>query len=265
MAACLLGLIAAIGTGSVIQGKINEQAKILATGYQNKEAALIKEIEAVKTEMQQITGKQSAIIKQQQVLEQRVQTPIVQRPEREMADDSVFSLKTPPGKRAMTIMIDSLSAVGGLVNPGDFVDIIAELDAVDPKGKEKPKKITSVIMQNVQVLAVGTNFQPVGNSLVYQAQQKARSLNVTLALSPEETGLITFTQANGKLQLSLRSPTEQRTQPIQVASWDTLSDYVLARQGTEIKLPSEEADIKETDNKEEVGSFVEVYRGGKEL
>src|SRR5208283_1357158 len=37
-------------------------------------------------------------------------------------------LKTPAGKRAVTVMIDSLEAVGGLLNAGDFVDVIAELN-----------------------------------------------------------------------------------------------------------------------------------------
>ncbi len=262
LAACLLGLIAAIGTGNVIQSRVSNQTKALAADYEKKNAVLITALQDMKKDMQAMATKQNAIIKQQQILEQRPQVTAVQKTDKEQMEDVVFSAKTPPGKRAMTVLIDSLSAVGGLVNPGDFVDIIGELE-VKGETADDTKKITTVIMQNVQVLAIGTNFQPVGSSLVYQAQQKARSLNVTLALSPEETSLITFAQANGKLQLSLRSPSEQRTQPLQVASWETLADYVLERQGTEIDL-SNKKKIEETSD-EEVGSFVEVYRGGQEL
>ena len=265
LAACLLGLIAAIGTANVIQSKVVNQTKKLAADYEKKNSTLINEMQLVKKEMQAMTTKQNAIIKQQQALQERPQVTAVQKPEAEKIDEVVFSLKTPPGKRAMTILIDSLSAVGGLINPGDFVDVIGELEAKGEDESDKPKKITSVIMQNVQVLAIGTNFQPVGNSLVYQAQQRTKALNVTLALSPEETGLITFAQANGKLQLTLRSPSEQRTQSLQVASWETLADYVLERQGTQIDLSNKNKNIEETESPEEVGSFVQVYRGGEEL
>ncbi len=265
LAACLLGLIAAIGTANIIQSKINNQTKKLKDEYDKKSSGLINEMQLVKKEMQAMTTKQNAIIKQQQALQERPQVTAVQKPEAEKINEVIFSLKTPPGKRAMTILIDSLSAVGGLINPGDFVDVIGELEAKEQAEGDKPTKITSVIMQNVQVLAIGTNFQPVGNSLVYQAQQRTKALNVTLALSPEETGLITFAQANGKLQLTLRSPSEQRTQSLQVASWETLADYVLERQGTQIDLSNQNKNIEETESSEEVGSFVQVYRGGEEL
>lgn len=265
LAACLLGLIAAIGTANVIQSKVVNQTKKLAADYEKKNSTLINEMQLVKKEMQAMTTRQNAIIKQQQALQERPQVTAVQKPEAEKIEEVIFSLKTPPGKRAMTILIDSLSAVGGLINPGDFVDVIGELEAKEQAEGDKPNKITSVIMQNVQVLAIGTNFQPAGNSLVYQAQQRTKALNVTLALSPEETGLIAFAQANGKLQLSLRSPSEQRTQSLQVASWETLADYVLERQGTQIDLSNKDKNIEETESLEEVGSFIQVYRGGEEL
>jgi pilus assembly protein CpaB len=263
LAASLLGLIAAIGTGSVIQSKVNEQTKTLASEYQKKNSVLINEMELVKKNMQQMVKEQNTLRAQQKALEQRPVVQAVAEKEKPQTNEIVFSLKTPPGKRAMTVLIDSLSAVGGLVSPGDYVDIIAELQPAGAKDAKAADKITSVIMQNVQVLAVGTNFQATGNSNVYQAQQKARSLNVTLALSPEETGLVTFAQANGKLQLSLRSPSEQRTQALQVASWETLSDYVLEKQGTEITL-QKDGKIEQVEE-DEVKPFVEIYRGGREL
>ncbi len=265
LAACLLGLIAAIGTGKIIQSNVDNRTKKLQAEYEKNKSSMINEMQLVKKEIDAMTKKQNAIIKQQQALQERPQITAVQKTDAEKVDEAIFSLKTPPGKRAMTILIDSLSAVGGLLNPGDFVDVIGELEAKEQEEGNKPKKITTVLMQNVQVLAIGTNFQPVGNSLVYQAQQRTKALNVTLALSPEETGLITFAQSNGKLQLALRSPSEQRTQALQVASWETLADYVLERQGTKIDLSNKDKNIEETETPEEVGSFVEIYRGGEEL
>lgn len=263
LSAFLLGFIAVILTAGFIEKSRESERKKLTVEFEKKNAAMIAQMENVRKSMDALTTKQNATIKKINELEQRPQVTQVSKPEKAQIEDTLFSLKTPPGKRALTIMIDSLSAVGGLINPGDYVDILAEME-VKSEDIDKPKKVTSVIMQNVQVLAVGTNFQPIGSSLVYQAQQKARSLNVTLALSPEETGLVTFAQSNGKLQLSLRSPSEQRTQSLQVASWQTLSDYMKERQGTEIDLSPEKKKIEEKKD-EEVKSFIEIYRGGQEL
>ena len=94
---------------------------------------------------------------------------------------TVFSLRTPPGKRAITMEIKSLSAVGGLVHPGDFVDILARLavpEDDDPLNKTKDE-IISVLFQNIQVLAVGINYDPVGTVPTYALQQEAKTLHVT--------------------------------------------------------------------------------------
>jgi Flp pilus assembly protein CpaB len=167
--------------------------------------------------------------------------------------------------------IDSLSAVGGLVNPGDFVDVIAHLNVPDEAGFEKKdkeiEKVITVLFQNIQVLAVGTNYDPIGAIPPYEAQKNLKTLNVTFAVSPEEAGLLTFAQANGSLQLTLRSPAETQDRVLQqVASWDVLSDFVLERQGTELLVPKKPK-IKEEqpEEVEELKPFIQIFRGGKEL
>ena len=62
------------------------------------------------------------------------------------ASASFLTAKTPPGKRAVTVMIESLNAVGGLLNAGDFVDVIAHLDI--PEGTDKKKTITAMVFQD---------------------------------------------------------------------------------------------------------------------
>ena len=278
-----LGLVAAFLMSQYVKGSIESQTKALAQDYEKKSqaqtAALRKEMEIKNRELH----KQMKAMAQQQ--QQALQQQLANLPKGEggggkvvpgqvtqIVDSTVFASITPPGKRAMTIMIDSLSAVGGLINPGDYVDILADLEVPHPQDpQERPKELTSVLFQNVQVLAVNSNFKPVGSALIYQQQQKSRSLNVTLAVAPEEAGLITFSQKYGKLKLALRSPAEKDTKALQVAAWDSLSDYVLDKQGTELDLPKS----RKTDNRresvdaEEVEAddspFVEIFRGGREL
>jgi len=267
-----LGLVAAVLTGQYVQTSIENQTKTLAKDYQKKNAILVQELEKIKSEFKKVAQNQAALAKK--VKERRV---IVQQAPAKVsgpAPQAAFSLRTPPGKRAITILIDSLSAVGGLIASGDIVDIIAEMEMPDLNDTDaKRVKVTTMLFQNIEVLAVGTKFTPSAQNSEYQAQQVARNLNVTLAVSPEEAGLLTFAQANGKLKLSLRSPTERGKHILQVASWDTLSDYVLEQQGTELVVPKGRAKIKEVDGKpkktksssSEVKPFIQIFKGGQEL
>lgn len=272
-----LGLVASMLMSKVVSDKVAEQTKIISNDYQKKSAALVKEIDSTKKALDNLSKNYAELSKR---VEQR---PVVQqaRPvtERPPVQKTAFSLRTPPGKRAITMEIDTLSAVGGLVNPGDFVDIIAKLDSPDqpepketkPRGRGAPeenkKKIISVLFQNIQVLAVGTNYDPVGVVPPYETQKNLKTLNVTFAVSPEEAGLLAFAQANGDLQLAIRSPAETQDRVLQqVASWDALADFVLERQGTELdygKTPAPKKD--DTEGTEELKPFIQIFRGGREL
>ena len=100
--------------------------------------------------------------------------------------------------------------------------------------------------------------------------QAVQNMNIRLGF-PEEAGLLSFAQANGDLQLSLRSPIETEDKVLQkVASWDALADFVLEQQGTELLVPKKKATIKKSDTgteeKEgEVKPFIQIFRGGREL
>jgi pilus assembly protein CpaB len=276
-----LGIVAASIIGKVVNEMVRKQSEAITADVQQKNAGLINELELVKTDMKKMAAQQQQLVQQQaQIKQQAISAAQVAMKPGEaatVADSTIFAMVTPPGKRAVTIMIESLLAVGGLVNPGDYVDVIAHLKI--PQGQSKNKEeaakvdtVTTVLFQSVQVLAIGANFKPVGNALVYDSQTKAKELNVTLALDPEQASLITFAGANGKLQLSLRSPAEKGTHLLEVASWDSLSQYVLDHQGTELNVPSQQqfspeikssGDSKRTDS--EVKPFIQIYRGGQAL
>src|SRR3972149_10409828 len=54
----------------------------------------------------------------------------------------------PPGKRAMAVSVNQVSAVGGLLLPGDRVDVIAVTTEVDGLGQR-----VTAMFQNIEVLA----------------------------------------------------------------------------------------------------------------
>lgn len=269
-----LGLVATFLTSQYVQNTIAQQTKLLAKEYTQQTAALKKEVELNRKEVEALIQKHQALVQQVQS-QPKVgaqagvgpQQPVPPPPE-------AFSIVLPPGKRAVTIQVDTLSAVGGLVTPGDFVDVIASLRVPKEINVEqaKTKEVITVLFQNLQVLAVGTLFKPAGGTELYENRQKSRSVNVTLAVSPDEAALLTFAETNGKLQLSLRSSTEKDRQLLQVASWETLADYVLDKQGTDLLVPAEEheapvapAQKSDEKNEEKPKSNIQIFRAGKEL
>ena len=263
-----LGLVASMLMSKVVNDKIDQQTRAIAQEYQGRSAALVQEIEATKRALQKLSQDYAALTRR---VDQR---PVVRAPAAPIkipVQKTSFSFRTPPGKRAVTMKINSLLAVGGLVNPGDFVDIIAHLDLPKERQLERKskEKVITVLFQNIQVLAVGTNYDPLGEAPQYEIQKNLRDLNVTFAVSPEEAGLLTFAQANGKLQLTLRSPAETQDRVLQeVASWDALSDFVLKYQGTELNI-SKKATPKKSEPELEVAEdlkpFIQIFRGGREL
>jgi len=130
--------------------------------------------------------------------------------------DEALSFVVPRGQRAIAIEVTEQSAVGGLVVPGDRVDVIALFD-------DDLTRVESAVtvLQNVEVLAVAQEAQrPVPPSLTdakdgteaqsslgvrpteTKAQPAART--VTLAVGPNDAQLVALAGEHGTLWLTLR-------------------------------------------------------------
>ncbi len=267
-----LGLVATFLTSQYVQNNVVHQTKLLAQEYTQQTAALKQEVEINRKEVEALIQKHQALV--QQIQSQPQGDASAGRAAPQPVPQDSFSVVLPPGKRAVTIHVDTLSAVGGLITPGDFVDVIASLRVPEEISGEraKAKEVITVLFQSLQVLAVGTLFTPAGGAELYENRQRSGSVNVTLAVSPDEAALMTFAETNGKLQLSLRSSTEQDRKLLQVASWETLADYVLDKQGTNLFVPAEEHEVPvapeqkvDEEKKEKFKPNIQIFRAGKEL
>ncbi len=254
--AVVVGLIATILVGNHIQNELNKKTQELSKEFEKNVKPLQQEVENLRHEVADVKSNAASQIAAALAQQPKgVQAPAAPPPPTSLA------VKTPPGKRAVTIQIDSLSAVGGLINPGDFVDILAKLTVPkDVAGTGPTEAVTAMVFQNIQVLAIGTNLSNAG---MYDIQNKAGNLYVTLAMDPEEAGLMAFVQQNGKVQLALRSPSETQAYMLQASSWQTLSNYLLEKQGTTISAPKPKAVVEPA--AEEVKPYIEIFRGGRQL
>lgn len=257
--AVALGLVAALLAQQYTENKIKEESQKQAEEFKQKYMAKVQQ------DMDSLRGEVKRLEQQQKTL--ALKGP-AQTPQQAQADQlraqskSSLALRTPAGKRAYTVMIDSLSAVGGMVNPGDFVDIIAHMDLPDPVSG-RAEKVSSVVFQNIQILAVGVNIQAPSSD--YARQQQARSLTLTFALTPEEASLMSFMSRHGKMQLLLRAPDETEVEVLETASWTGLADYMFEKQGTELVIPRTRAVIEpvQVQKQEEVKPFIQIFQGGQ--
>jgi Flp pilus assembly protein CpaB len=176
----------------------------------------------------------------------------------------------PVGKRAVTVYLDNIASLYGLLRPGDYVDIISIVPI--PVGVKNGKTITNPtvipLFQKVLVLAVGPNVggvkpikpkksrssflgfissEPKHQSSTAKSSKDKAAHYITLALSPEEANYIALVQQQGRLQLILRSSADSETVPLKPASVDNLLQYL----GFYNKVPKK---IPET---------IEVYKGTK--
>ncbi|MCD6539813.1 MAG: Flp pilus assembly protein CpaB [Candidatus Omnitrophica bacterium] len=114
-----------------------------------------------------------------------------------------LSLKIPEGKRAITIPVDKISSIEGMINPGDSVDIVGSFSIPVPTQGGKTVNQTMVVpmFENVLVLAVGAKIEAVSLG----REEKKPPTTITLALTPEQASLLTYAIEIGKIKLLLRS------------------------------------------------------------
>jgi pilus assembly protein CpaB len=125
-----------------------------------------------------------------------------------------------PGMRALSVQISDTSGVAGLIQPNSRVDVLFT------RPGSMAEAVTSVILQNIKVLAIGRLVQ-VGQTL----DPKAPRMPVaTLLMSPEDAQKLELAKNQGKISLSLRNPLDHESRAdLQPVNTDVLDPMISAR------------------------------------
>lgn len=113
-------------------------------------------------------------------------------------DEMSFSQQLLPGRRAMTIPVDDINSVSGLIQSGDLIDIYVSFD-------EQDRRVTAPLLQSVLVRATGKQISSTSDP---SGQQNYRTL--TLDLAPEEALRLVAARQNGRITALLRNPSDQQ-------------------------------------------------------
>lgn len=129
-----------------------------------------------------------------------------------------FSARVENGRRAMTVPVDEINSISGMLEPGDSIDLMVTLD-------RNGKKLTFPLMQSVQVMATGQRAQDDPKN--GEARQYS---TVTIDTTAIEAQYVIAAREAGKLTALLRNPSDK--QPIDNRKYDLAS--LLGMNGTKV-------------------------------
>ena len=125
--------------------------------------------------------------------------------------------------RAMAIKVDAVTAVGGFVTPGDYVDILLT------QGRNEDLQ-TVTILQNIRVIGVDQTAEE-------QTDQPEVAKTVTVEVTPADGQKLALAQNAGTLSLTLRTLDNVVDEPLQMIELRDLLQH---------ESPVEEAVTKRT-------------------
>lgn len=121
-----------------------------------------------------------------------------------------FADMIPPGKRAVTLGIDPMSGISGMLRPNDKVDIMLQYTPLkDLTTMGTAKTVIRYFMANIPILALDrTTGKELRGMPVMGAGTKKEGVfgAVTFAVKPIEAELLVFAESQGATRFVLRNP-----------------------------------------------------------
>lgn len=105
-----------------------------------------------------------------------------------------FSARIEVGRRAITVHVDEINSISGLLEPGDAIDLMLTLD-------RKGRKTTFPLLQNVQVMATGQRSVDDPRS-----GERRQYSTVTLDTTQAQAQSVIIAREAGRITALLRNP-----------------------------------------------------------
>lgn len=113
-----------------------------------------------------------------------------------------LSYVIPDGLRAMSIPINEVTGVANMIKRGDRVDVVS----VIPASNEAPVAYAVTVLQNIEVLAVGTQLAP-----PEQTEKVTAPATVTVAVDPQSALKLKMAMQTTSFSLTLRSAVDKNS------------------------------------------------------
>lgn len=107
-----------------------------------------------------------------------------------------------PGMRAIAVAGDKVIGLSGLIQPGNYVDVLVTVQ--DPQNPSQ--HYTKTVLEDVQVLATGVQLEDKGNG------SKPEPVDVfTVEVTPQQAEVLSLASMQGRLHFALRNPLDKST------------------------------------------------------
>lgn len=163
-----------------------------------------------------------------------------------------------PGMRAVSVKVSAVSAIAGLIFPGDRVDLIltGKFKIIGAGKKERKLfRAAETVLTNVRILALDqrTNDQKGKNN-----NKKRVPKTATFELTPKQVEMVSVARGLGSLSLSLRSLAKQDADGTEPPK----EEEKVARRGRSVTRDTEVSRFLTVGSKKNRAKIV-IMRGGK--
>jgi pilus assembly protein CpaB len=156
----------------------------------------------------------------------------------------------PKGMRLKTISVDAEKSAGGLLRPGDRVDVQLFVKKDQRIGVETAK--SKIILQNIRVFAVDQTVQRSTDG----AEERSIAKTVSLMLTPKQASELTLAEQVGELSLIPRNPDDE-----EVADWNEIKiEDLLSSNNDGVNSREKEQGI-DSDKQPDTGSLAAIPTG----
>ena len=139
------------------------------------------------------------------------------------SDAGSFSSRIRQGIRAMSILVDEVNSVSGMLQPGDRIDLLFSVRPPVAPGQPPAQEVTATLMQDLAVLATGRQVRAGADD----GSGPRHFTAITVEVSPEQAQQLIVAQRTGKLTAMLRHPDDR--QPLGARALDLNALLGIAR------------------------------------
>jgi pilus assembly protein CpaB len=157
----------------------------------------------------------------------------------------------PEGMRAVSVAFSEVVGSGGMVAPGDHVDVIGVFSKPAPKdSKEEDTQVATLVLQDVSVLAIAQRLegestrpketvQMPGNPTEKASQVRSEptpmpaAKTATLAVNPTDALKLVLAEDQGRIRLALRHADDKSTPRIEQVAVSGLLEPATASASTQ--------------------------------
>lgn len=121
-------------------------------------------------------------------------------------ETGAFSGRIRQGIRAMSVLVDEVNSVSGMLQPGDRIDLLFSVRPPAAPGRPQAAEVTVTLMQDVAVLATGRQVRAGGDD----GSTPRHFTAITVEVSPDQAQRLIVAQRSGRLTAMLRHPDDRQ-------------------------------------------------------